>query len=385
MPKKKVISCLLAIVAAVVAVLLLHERNFQKPSPEKHIAIKKESPVEPNANHLMPTEDLKPLTLTTKTREQVILPQSQPVQYQSFKDDGIQELMDQTTREVSRKAISLIKNPRHPGMAKLQEQMRQESTEETFLNLTDNLNIAMTIPVMAERPFTPGYYAADTKMVCKMTRVRKLLDEARKNPELISSFLQEQLSTIAQEFPSIYEEYMQLLNNDAETTKLTFKELPEVDKQRLLSTTAIYVLSEINAYDSLPIMARLSTQRIQRSSDFAGNSQVNPKFLLYSMHRLIKQFPEGQLSGEAQRARTKYLSIAERIGIPDPKKIKVPTWEAPYQEDDIRKVLPGTMFYAKDQPVIELTEYPPLNKLSRQKVEHLLKNAKAFVDVAFPG
>jgi len=374
MLSRKTISGLLVVVVAVIAVLLLHERNFQKLSP-----------VEPDDNHLMPTENLKPLTLTTKTRDQVILPQPQNIQYPSFKDDGIQELMDLTTREVSRKAISLIKNPLHPGRAKLQEQMRHESTEETFLNLTDNLNIAMTIPVMAERPFTPGYYAADIKMVCKMTPVRKLLDEARKNPGSISSFLQEQLLTITEKFPSIYEDYMRSLNNDPETTKLTFKELPEVDKYRLLSTTAIYVLSEINAYDSLPVLAKLSTQRIRRSPDFAGSSQVNPKFLMYSMHRLINQLPEGQLSGEAQIARTKYLGMAERMGISDPKKIKVATWEAPYHENDIRKILPGTMFYAEDQPVIELTEYPPLNKLSRQQVEHLLKNMKAFVDVAFPG
>ena len=259
--------------------------------------------------------------------------------------------------------------------------MREETPEETFAHLTDKDSIAMLIPVMEGRPFSPGYYPSDVKIVTKMTRIRKLLDDAKKSPDSISSFLQDQLLTIMSEQYSLaYDEHLELTKKG----QTSFKDIPDDIKYRLLSTTAVYVLSEMNSYESLPVLNGFFAQgKAGRNPDFGGSCQVNPKFLFYAMHRLVEQFPDDQLSEEAQQSRTNYLTIAKRLGVPGAKRTYLTTWEAYYHEDDYRKRVLGKSLYEQYQPTIELTIFPPLNKFSQRSMERLRKNMSAFIKVAF--
>jgi len=326
---------------------------------------------------------------TTVTPEKVLNLDTTPQPQTTLVEDALAiELAEQITDEIFEEARSLIDNPVHSGRIKLQKQMQQETTQESFVHLTDNDNFLMLMPVMAGVPFSAGYCASDVKMTSKMTRVRKLLADAQKDPESVSSFLQEQLSTMLDNFPSVYEEHIQLQrkHDAAGDTKIIYEELPDVDKYRLLSNTAIYVLSEINAYDSLPLLAKLSTQgKRHQSSDFAGSCVVHPNFLLFAMYKLVKEFPEDGLSKEAQAAREKCLTMAERVGIPDPQKIEVAAWNAHYQEDDFRKRAPWVKLYTKNQPTIEVTEFPSLSNLGQRKTEILLARMGIFIDAAFSG
>ncbi len=241
----------------------------------------------------------------------------------------------------------------------------------------------MLMPVMGSVPFSPGLYASDIRVMCKMTRIRKLLEDAQANPTSISTFLQEQLSIMVEDFPAVHEEYVRSLKK--KSGNRASKQLPEVSRYRLLSSVAVYVLSEISDYDSLPLLAKISTQgRPRRSADLAGNCLVNRKFLLYGMHQLVRQIPEYQLSKEARKAREEYLVMAERLGIPDSRKLEVAGWNAYYHKDDFRETLPGKTLYSENQSTIELTVFPSLMGLDTRETERLLSNIRTFVNQRFP-
>ncbi len=386
MLKRKTFLGLLAIVGIViVAVLLLPKADVQEPTHEHYSA---SEVIRATPNIPQKTETVQNLSAKAKgTQLTEYTPgQIQAVGILSDEDIDVEDLTEPSLLDAARKASMLLENPIHSGRIKLQTQMRDETPQESFANLTDNDNIAMLTPLMGGQPFSPGYYAADIRTMCKMARIRKLLADARENPEHISSFLKEQLLTMNEKFPLAYEEFMQLIKNKSPGTKLTTSELRDVQKYRLLSTAAVYVLSEINAYDSLPLMAKLSTQgKVAQRPDFAGNCQINPKFLLYAMHKLVKEFPEDQLSEEATKRRLDYLVMAKKLGVPDTAKVYVAAWDAYYQEDDFRKRRLGKKLYTENQPVIELTEFPQLNKLSSGKTKGLLRSIGTFVDTAFPG
>ena len=297
----------------------------------------------------------------------------------------VADLAEEVSEELLREGASLADNPVHPGRLALQRQMRRETAEQTFLHLTDNDNFKMLAPLMASRPLSPGCYASDVRIMCKMTRIRKLLAGAREDPQGVSAFLQEQLSAVAKTFPAAYEDFMRMLKADRGGGRLVVKELPEAQKQRLLSTTAVYVLSEIGAYDSLPLLARLSTSgKPADSANFAGSCQVNPTFLLYAMHGLTGDLPEGRLSAVARSARAEYLAAAEKAGIPHPDRTTVAAWDAPYHEDDFRTMLPGRQLrLPRGQPTVELTVFPAMPGLSPSNVRQLLGKMRAFVQEAF--
>ena len=383
MLKRNTLLGLLAIVGIVIVTMwLLWKGNVQEPTHEHHTVDKavQTTTSTPSKTQIVQNPPAGGIQAAENTPSQVqdavILP-----------DEGtdMAYLAERSVLDTARKARMLFENPIHNGRTKLQKQMQQETPQESFVHLTDNDNIAMLTPLMGGQPFSPGYYAADIRAMCKMTRIRKLLADAREDPGHISSLLQEQLLIMAEKFPLAYEEFMQLMKNQLPGTRVTTSELRDVQKYRLLSTAAVYVLSEINAYDSLPLLAKLSTQgKVGHRPDFAGNSQINPKFLLYAMHKLAKEFPEGQLSKEAKKAQTDYLAMAKRLGVPDIGKINVAAWDAYYHEDDFRKKRLGEKLYTQNQPIIELTEFPPLNKLSEGKTKGLLRSIRTFVDTAFP-
>ncbi len=307
-------------------------------------------------------------------------------QEELFEDLELAGLSEDVTDEVHLEATLLARNPIHPGRAALQEQMRQETAEESFLHLTDNDNFKMLAPLMASLPLSPGCYASDCRIVRKMTRIRKLLAEAQKDPQGVSSFLQGQLKAISETFPDAHSQFMKMLREKKPGQRVTLTQLPEAQKQRLLSTAAVYVLSEIGAYDSLPLLAELSTQgKPDRSANFAGSCQVNPTFLLYGMHRLVRGFPEAELSSEARQARATYLAMADEAGLSEPETITVTAWDALYHEGDFRKTLPGQQFiFPKGQPTIEMTRFPSLQELSRSAIQVLLGEQRKFVRQAFP-
>lgn len=373
MSKRKIfVGLLISAAIATVAMLLLSNRSLQVPSVDYAYKVKSEMADSPVAKQ----QDAIAVTSYPDDKTPVL----------TSDDIEITDIYDEVTEKVSRRGMSLINNPVHPSRAKLQRQMSQESAEQTFLHLTDNENFKMLIPMMASCPFSPGCYASDIRIMAEMTRIRKLLADARNDPEHMSVFMQEQLSAIAETFPAAHEEFMQMLKESNSGNRLILKELPEMQKQRLLSTVAVYILSEIAAQDSLPLLARLSKLgKPHRSANFAGSYQVNPTFILHSMHRLVTQFPEAGLSARASQARVDYLAMAEKAQIANPQTTTVAAWDATYHEDDFRTTLLGKQLYvSQSQPTIELAVFPSRGKLSRLRIEALLDKMRTFIEEISP-
>jgi len=361
------------------AMMLLQLACSQRPADENTTAVRARQPAEDTTTAIPAAEDSLRRAAAPSVR-------GGGASAAYVAADEVLDLSAEVAAEAYRDAVSAVENPIHPGRARLQEQMRRETPAQTFARLVDNDNFRMLIPSMGSVPFSPGCYAADRKIVRKMNRVRKLVADGRKDPRGVSALLTERLEAMAATFPSAYREFTRTLSGPKAASKLTLEELPDVQKQRLQSTVAVYVLSEIGACDALPVLAKLSARGRPdlRSANFAGSCQVNPTFLLYGMHRLLQAFPESGLSEGALKARRAYLAAAGRAGIPDPETMTVPAWDAMYHEDDYRRTLLRQGFHEPGgQPVIELTVFPPLRRLSVSRVQRLLKRMRVFVREAF--
>ncbi len=283
---------------------------------------------------------------------------------------------------MAQRAEAVLENPVHPGRARLQERIRKETPEETFLRLADNDSLVMLMPAMGSRLLVFGMYTSDRAMLLKLTRVRKLLADARSEPRKVAAFLQGQLTSMA----STFDEKLRERNERTKYLRWYItSELEEVAQAKVRSTVAVYILSEINASHSLPTLAQLSTQGSPDDEpDEAGTGPVNRKFLFYAMHRLVSGFPEDSLPSKAAQARREYLAKAAALNIPEAKPRKVTSWHADYHEDDFRRMLPGKRLNWKNQPFIEMSSFPRLRHLTKQNIEDLLADLREFTQMALP-
>jgi len=354
--------------------------------PQRHVP--SDLPLIPKEPKKLISENLDKKTRTdpTEPNSQVHAVATQSKQNHAIESPEMQHFADETVESVSKKAMSLLDNPVHLGRARLQKQMKQETTEETFFRLADNDSIGMLVPVMGGQFFAVGLYPSDVTVMCKMTRIRKLLADARIKPEETTSFLLDQLRIMGKDFPRARKAFRQRLKSNSVNGMMRTSEWPDSEKYRLKSTAAVYILSEINASVSLPALAWISMRGKPKDDDpdVPGTCLVNRKFVFYAMHKLVSQFPEESLSKEAVKIREKYLGKAVDRNIIETSQHKVASWDAYYHEDDFRRMLPGKKLYMSGQPSIELSRFPSLGHLTTQDIEDLLLDLRRFTRLAFP-
>lgn len=376
MPKKTKIFLVLTIMitTAVIGIHLLLRKPILSSAPKtEHISLSDTSTADVNGK--TNSTDDKAYTNKVKTKTP-----------QVSEDYQMQQVIDQTVDSVSQKGVSLLDNPVHPGRAKLQKQMKQETLEETFSRLADNDSLMMLGPIMGAQFFAAGLYPSDVTVMCKMTCIRKLLADARSRPEEAASFLLDQLQIMGKDFPRVRTEFWQRWKESSVNGLMEISEWPDSEKYKLKSTAAVYVLSEINASKSLPALAWISTQGKPKEDDpeVAGTCLVNRKFVFYAMHKLVSQFPEAILSNEAASVRERYLIKAADKNITETSQHKVASWDAYYHEDDFRRTLPRKKLYMAGQPSIELSRFPSLRHLTTQDIEDLFVDLREFTLLAFP-
>ncbi len=291
------------------------------------------------------------------------------------------------TEREQQKAVKLLRNPVHPGRARLQERMRQETPEQTFSHLTDNDSMAMLQPLMGGFRFSPGSYVTHVMAIHKLARMRKLLSDVQQDPQRLVAFLRDQLVVMAEDFPRADKEYLRAWEGEyyKKHRSVQFDELPDIHQYKIRSAAAVYLLAEVDGSASLPIFAWLSVQG--QPGGYPGSSWRGPidhKLLLFATHKLVAQFDEGRVSPEARSARRAYLALAEFKGVPTLRTAKVTSWKAHYHEDDFRQMMPAQGLDMRNEPTIEVTRYPLFTKLDTEDVEQLLATARAFVQLAFP-
>lgn len=196
-------------------------------------------------------------------------------------------LDDEMVDYFSEKANNMLDNPVHSGRAKLQQQMRTETVEETFLHLTDNDNFAMLMPSMGGYPFSPGTYGSDVMMISKMTRVRKLLANAKDDPQGVARFLKEQIRELTPKFAEQRKEFIEKNRGPEPPEGRNSSELPDYMQTSILCTAATYVLSQIEGVDPLPTFVWFYEQTEGKKH----LSPVNEKFLFYAMHTSLQKTP----------------------------------------------------------------------------------------------
>jgi len=310
------------------------------------------------------------------------------LQLSKAEENNANGLVEASVNSSGEKAASFPANPVHPWRKTLQKRMKEETPEETFLRLADNDSQMLLAPLMGSIWFSWGMYPSDIRAVCRMTRIRKLLVEARENPERVTTFMLDHLKAMLRDFPRVHEE----------DTTIALREMKKrgdgcwvtrgPDRTlvyRIRSVAAVYVCSEINAFSALPTLAQLSLQGEARedSPEYINNCLINRKFLFYAMHRLIKHFPAERLSTKARQARDAYLAKERDWNQSKLQKYKGTTWDAQYHERDYRRTLPDSRLNMDTQSEIGMTMFPRLEDLSTRNVEDLLTDMREFIELAF--
>ena len=281
-------------------------------------------------------------------------------------------------------AISRLRNPIHPGRSALRKRLRQETAEETFMHLPDMDGVAMCFLQLHSIGFAPGNYDSDTAIITGLTPVRKFLKDAREHPEKIVPFLEQQLIEMSKLQQKKCEEYARLKVKVNGLVTSPSPGLPEDTQDVLRSTAAVYVLSEIGACQSLPVIAWLSELRwpLTNPNDQYTRT-VSKKFLFYAMHTLVSQMSEESLSEQAVQARLQYLELAQTARIPESTRVRVTSWDAYYHEQDFRRTTLQKKLNMEAEPTIEMSHYPELH-MEEQDLEPLLAAQRKFTKLAFP-
>ncbi len=314
---------------------------------------------------------------------------SSPLNKNKSLDATTKQFIDQSTAEIVQESEALINQPVHEGRETVMDKIRTESFEECFFNTSDTYGLAMMIPSFGSFFFSPGFYSSDVMMIKSMDRVRKLVTLTKQNPNNYSKFLKEQITDIGNSFDSHYREYLEEIHNMIGGR--TISELEQSQKDRVRLTVAVYLLSENNIFDSLPEILNLSKSNgVRRKSPDepvqADSWPINPQFLIYSMHRLVVNFPQDSLNEQAIQARNEYLKNAEELHISSPQTVPVATWDSPYKEDDYRFQIPKlkSEMYMRSQEKLDLTVYPIGIQLNSNDVDTLLDKLEDFCTIQFP-
>ncbi|MHC4395520.1 MAG: hypothetical protein ACYS1A_07670 [Planctomycetota bacterium] len=304
-------------------------------------------------------------------------------------DATVNKFIDQSTTEIVQESKALVKHPVHEGRKTLMDKIKTESFEECFMHTTDTYGLCMMIPSFGGFFFSPGHYSSDVMMIRSMDRMRKLVEFAKRNPSECAIFLERQIREIGNSFDLHYKKFLEEIKDRAGSS--TRKDLRQIHKDIIHLTVAVYLLSENNLFDSLPTLLSLSKSNGMRRKSpdeprEAGSWPINPQFLIYSMHRLVVNFPENLLNEQALQVRAEYLKKADELQIPHPETVEVTTWDSPYKEDDYRFQLPKVKreMYLRSQKEMNLTVYPLDIKLNKSNdVEALLDKLENFCTIAF--
>ena len=260
-----------------------------------------------------------------------------------------------------------------PGSGRIRKKNQNETFEELFTNLSQ------TNPAPSSLATTPGAYSYDSMCLSSSSEIRGLLAEARTEPAKITAFLRKQMAEITAKFPAAIAKSSQFKNTYLAGSQ-EHKDRIAIERYKFRGAVALYLLADIKDFESLPMMASHLPAEGE-SFEHYSRVLVNPKWALYSMHRLISQMPTEGLSTEAQDSRDEYLRLAEKKGILEPIIRARLIWMTHYYEPASPRQLdvePNVV------PTIDMADYPhQLESLSASDLEALSSAMKSFVSLAF--
>jgi hypothetical protein len=189
-------------------------------------------------------------------------------------------------------------------------------------------------------------YSHTRLYVPRLNRGRKIIQQGPDNIQLVASSLNKKLVESADGFGSIYLDMKKAVATSR--TGLTLDAPNEYHKRLIYSSSACYILSELEIYGSLREMSAVC-----KSKDRLPVSRV---FLFYSMHRLAMKHPMKNLDDAARDALSEYRQTARDI--PDPIMANVPAYNSAFEETDYRILILRKDVGLRNQPHIRLSIYP---------------------------
>ncbi len=247
-----------------------------------------------------------------------------------------------------------LRIPKHKWQKQRVDAIRSESVRECIANLGnfDDQHLAET-SLPGAKACTA---AAQSIIVTRLSRVRRLLEDGRRDPDSVIGPFRAAFAQGLDEWPKARQEFMDAFNRaEAEGVGFTRSEPIPYDTLRTRSLAATYVLAELGDHQSLPLMVRCFELNLDPKKMTAPSP---PAVTLYAMHQLMLSYPEASLTDQSRRVRQEYLAAAAEV-FAEPKKVGVTKWHADYAESDPR-ILMGDpkKGVLQDQPMMMMRIYP---------------------------
>jgi hypothetical protein len=130
----------------------------------------------------------------------------------------------------------------------------------------------------------------------------------------------------------------------------------------------VYLLTQLGAFDALPLMETLfiaqgevpklfANDRDPPINDIEANGVIiNRLFLFYAMHHLVNDYPRGKLSLQALKHLDEYQQATKAV--PAFQEVSVPSWRARFEPWDYRLIILGRDLGMDKQPHIRMLEFP---------------------------
>lgn len=220
---------------------------------------------------------------------------------------------------------------------------------------------------MGMNEFTPGESFGMARIaIPRLNRVRRLLGqipEDRKHDYqgLFIKKIDDSMDGYVESRQKMFAELNKSNGNQ------TINEPSIYDIKRNTAGPLIYILTEWDCLDALPTFAHILEQ--------PDPIPVNRLFLLYSSHILIRSVPIDKLSPNQKETLNEYHKLALKC-FPEVERVKVPAWNAKYDETDFRAVILHQQVPFQGSPYIRLRLYPDLSRLEDINTSKLSENAK---------
>jgi len=293
-----------------------------------------------------------------------------------------QALADLANADAGERAERVLPDVVLMGRERLLKTLPNETLLESIENLPNFDDVVWTMASMAEVTRAPNSYEYWRLLAARLSRIRKILEQAKQDSEQVTAVLMKKLEESADGF----EEIQIAWRHEVAVSKghLSLRRPNEAMKRQVYASAATYLLAELGAREALPLMSKIYGSKDR----FLPVSRL---LLLYAMHLLATDHPREGLSADASHALDLYLEAGKDV-LPKPEIIEVPAWNALYDETDFRyRILRRNII--KDQPKISIRVYPeslkdyedglhPMLPVSEQ-VDTLYNHLAKFIELAY--
>ena len=303
-------------------------------------------------------------------------------------DTQLAHLVDTATADAAKQAKQIIPDKISKPRSRLLKTLSKETTLQSIENLPN-------FDDTQKRNFIQHTYISDSYdflfiFIPRLARVRKILEDTPNspNPHEVTSELMMKLQYSTHGYAEVLLAFQEAMLKNRESVRTSTPH--DWQRRQVYSAAAVYLLSELRAYDALPLMSK-----VYHSEEKLPLSRL---FVFYAMHLLAVDHPRTDLSPQAQKALDAYLQAS--ADLPKPVIQSMATSKAAYDETDVRVSIMRQNLL-KNQPKLQMRIYPAELRTYEKaswgtpqvdphwlavdpKIDNLANLLKTFIDAAYP-